>query len=99
MQDIEPKGTIIMTTSNARKLQSSERRITMTVCAERKNLKAQKLTGLFMLAVVTVSLFIGGDFSAAAVISPLALAAVFSKEKVLDFNIFENKKRLSGNIR
>ena len=40
--------------------------------------------------VVAIGLAIGGDFSAVAVIVPLALAAVFSKEKLLDFRIFSN---------
>ena len=85
-----PKGTIIMTTSNARKLQNSERRIVMTSRAKRNNLAAQKLAGVLMLAVVAIGLAVGGDFSAVAVIVPPALAAVFSKEKLLDFRIFSN---------
>ena len=80
-----------MTTSNARKLQNSERRIVMTGRRTKRNdLAAQKLAGVMMLAVVAIGLAIGGDFSAVAVIVPLALAAVFSKEKLLDFRIFSN---------
>lgn len=80
-----------MTTSNARKLQNSERRIVMIGRRTKRNdLAAQKLAGVMMLAVVAIGLAIGGDFSAVAVIVPLALAAVFSKEKLLDFRIFSN---------
>lgn len=57
---------------------------------KRNDLAAQKLAGVMMLAVVAIGLAIGGDFSAVAVIVPLALAAVFSKEKLLDFRIFSN---------
>jgi len=82
-----------MTTSNARKL-TAEKNITMTRRVSRKNnLVMQKLVGLIMLAVVAVALVIGGDFAAMVVIAPLALAAVFSKEKLLDFRIFSNDVR------
>ena len=79
-----------MTTSNARKL-NSEKNITMTRRVQRKNnLAMQKLVGVLMLAFVAAALVIGGDFSAMVVIAPLALAAVFSKEKLLDFRIFSD---------
>ncbi len=82
-----------MTTSNARKL-TAEKNITMTRRVARKNnLVMQKLAGLIMLAVVAIALVIGGDFAAMVVIAPLALAAVFSKEKLLDFRIFSDDVR------
>lgn len=79
-----------MTTSNARKLTNNERRITMTTRASGNNLAAQKLTGIIMLFLVAIALVIGGDFAAVVVLAPLALAAIFSKEKILDFRIFAN---------
>ncbi len=82
-----------MTTSNARKL-TAEKNITMTRRVARKNnLVIQKLAGLIMLAVIAVAVVIGGDVAAMVVISPFALAAVFSKEKLLDFKIFSNDVR------
>lgn len=82
---------LIMTTSNARNL-TSERNITMTRRVARKNnLVAQKLVGVIMLVLVAIAFMIGGRFVGAAVLIPFALAAVFSKEKVLDFGIFSNK--------
>lgn len=80
-----------MTTSNARKL-TVEKNITMTRRVARKNnLAAQKLVGVFMLILVAIAFMVGGHFVGAAVLLPFALAAVFSKEKVLDFGIFSNK--------
>lgn len=81
-----------MTTSNAKKLTIQEREITMS-CAKRgkngkNNLRAQKAVGFAMLVFLTVSVLIGGELSAAVILCPLALASVFSKEKLLDFRIF-----------
>ncbi|GEM_PF-3532904 len=82
-----------MTTSNARKL-TVEKNITMTRRVQRKNnLAMQKLVGIIMLIFVAVSFMIGGYFVASAVLAPFALAAVFSKEKVLDFGIFSDDVR------
>ena len=82
---------LIMTTSNARNL-NSERKITMTRRVARKNnLAAQKLVGVIMLVLVAIAFMIGGRFVGAAVLIPFALAAVFSKEKVLDFGIFQTR--------
>ncbi|MBQ7980719.1 MAG: hypothetical protein IJ305_03830, partial [Oscillospiraceae bacterium] len=83
----------IMTTSNARKI-NVEKNITMTRRVARKNkLMMQKLVGVLMLVFVAVSFMIGGHFVASAILVPFALAAVFSKEKVLDFGIFSNNVR------
>ena len=83
----------IMTTSNARNL-TAEKNITMTRRVARKNyLLAQKLAGVLMLVFVAVSFMIGGHFVASAILVPFACAALFSKEKVLDFGIFSNNVR------
>lgn len=82
-----------MTTSNARKI-NVEKNITMTRrVVRRNNLMMQKLAGILMLVFVAVCFVIGGYFVAAAVLTPFALAAVFSKKKVLDFGIFSNSVR------
>ncbi len=78
-----------MTALNERKIVNREQCITMTTRREKGDkLIHQKAAGLVMLALSAAALFWLGDFSAAAVMSPLALAAVFSKEKILDFGIF-----------
>ncbi len=48
---------------------------------------SQKIAGAVM-TVIALSAAFFGDTAAALVIVPPALAAVFSKEKILDFNIF-----------
>ena len=91
-----PKGMIYMTTSNAKNLeQVRERRITVTSQSGRrhssrsdKSLRPQKLAGGIVIAVSLAAVVFGGELSAAAVMIPPALAAVFSKEKLLDFGIF-----------
>lgn len=88
------KEMIHMTTSNAKNLdrENRERRITVTTPNSRKrpdkSLRLQKLTGGIVLAVSLAAVVFGGELSAAAVMIPPALAAVFSKEKLLDFEIF-----------
>lgn len=81
-----------MTSSNAGKINEQERNITMTtrraVRARRKPLTAQRRAGLTMLVFALTATALGGDFCAAAVLVPPALAALFSKEKLLDFGIF-----------
>lgn len=85
-----PKGMIYMTTSNARKIdrENKERKITVISRKRDKSLRMQKLAGAAVIAASLASVFIGGELSAAAVLMPPALAAVFSKDKLLDFNIF-----------
>lgn len=88
------KGTIHMTTSNAKNIdrENREQRITVTARSSRrrsdKNLCPQKLAGGTVLAVSLAAVVFGGELSAAAVMIPPALAAIFSKEKLLDFSIF-----------
>lgn len=90
-----------MTTSNAKIIErgnnkNTERRITVSSrnMASRstfradKSLRMQKLAGAAVIAAALAAVFLGGELSAAAVMIPPALAAVFSKEKLLDFNIF-----------
>ena len=81
-----------MTTSTARKIEPQAREILMTVCEKKDNLTAQKLAGLTMLVLIGFALLSGSEFAALAIVSPMALAAVFSKEKILDFGIFYIKK-------
>ena len=88
------KGMIYMTTSNAKNLdrENMERKITVTTKSSQrrsdKSLRPQKLTGSVVLAVSLAAVVFGGELSAAAVMIPPALAAIFSKEKLLDFGIF-----------
>lgn len=86
-----------MTTSTARKIEPQAREIVMTVCEKKdafaaQNLAAQKLAGLAMLVLIGFALLSGTELAALAIVAPMALAAVFSKEKVLDFGIFGVKK-------
>ena len=80
-----------MTTSTARKIEPKTE-ILMTVCEKKDNLAAQKLAGLAMLVLIGFALISGTELAALAIVSPMALAAVFSKEKVLDFGIFTVKR-------
>ncbi len=48
---------------------------------------SQKIAGAVM-TVIALSAALFGGMTAALIIVPPALAAVFSKEKILDFNIF-----------
>ncbi len=84
---------LITMTSNAKRITAANRNITMTTrvkSARKSELMLQKLVGAAMLIFVALSLSVGGYFVAALVIAPFALAAVFSKEKVLDFGIFSD---------
>lgn len=76
----------------ARKIEPQAREIVMTVCEKKDELTAQKLAGLAMLVLIGFALLSGTELSALAIVAPMALAAVFSKEKVLDFGIFCIKK-------
>lgn len=91
-----------MTTSNAKRLEELNRARRITVSSNSagnsvrtskaarsdKSLRPQKLVGGIVLAVSLAAAAFGGELSAAAVMAPPALAAVFSKEKLLDFGIF-----------
>lgn len=92
-----PKGKIYMTTSNAKNLDCENRecRITVTTQSSRKHsnrsdksLRPQKLVGGIVFAVSLSAAVFGGELSAAVIMIPPALAAIFSKEKLLDFEIF-----------
>ena len=86
-------------TSNARVLTHEEKNIVMTKVGKRSDLKAQKISGAVMLAAVGASVFIGGDASALIMLAPMALAAMFSKEKLMDFGIFPAKGSHENNTR
>lgn len=80
-----------MTTSTARKIEPQAREIVMTVCERKNDLAAQKLAGLAMLVLIGLALLSGTEAVALAIVAPMALTAVLSKEKVLDFGIFRYK--------
>lgn len=80
-----------MTSSNARIIAEERKDIVMTGRSRKNSLAAQKIAGTVMLAVISAAVAVGGEFSAAVVIVPMALAAVFSKEKLMDFGIFTRK--------
>lgn len=91
-----------MTTSNAKNLDCENRecRITLTTQSSRKHsnrsdksLRPQKLVGGIVFAVSFSAAIFGGELSAAAIMIPPALAAIFSKEKLLDFGIFGNSRK------
>lgn len=90
-----------MTTSNAKIIErenkentekiitvSSRNRTNRAAFRADKGLRMQKLAGTAAIIAALAAVFLGGELSAAAVMIPPALAAVFSKEKLLDFNIF-----------
>lgn len=89
---VQRERTIFMTTSTARKIEPQAREIVMTVCEKKDTLKAQRLAGFAMLVLIGFALLSGTELSALAIVAPMAFAAVFSKEKVLDFGIFWCKK-------
>lgn len=78
-----------MTGSNAKILMPEAKKITMTVRRKKASLIPQKLAGSIMLIFIAAA--VSGGVSAALVLAPMALAAVFSKQKLMDFNIFSNK--------
>lgn len=89
---MQKERTIFMITGAARKIEPQAREIVMTVCEKENDLAAQKLAGLVMLVLIGFALLSGTELAALAIVAPMALAAVFSKEKVLDFGIFGVKK-------
>lgn len=94
---VQRERTIFMNTGAARKIEPQTREIVMTVCKNKddlavQSLTAQRLAGLAMLILIGFALLSGTELAALAIVSPMALAAVFSKEKLLDFGIFCIKK-------
>lgn len=65
----------------------------------RKNpLFAQKLAGTVMSVMIVAALMLGGEFTGMILLAPMAAAAVFSKQKLMDFGIFFKKtEKLSEN--
>ena len=80
-----------MTSSNARIITEERKEIVMTVKRRKNPLAAQRLAGMAVLLIVFMAVAVGGELSAAVVLAPMALASVFSKEKLLDFGIFAKK--------
>ena len=80
-----------MTSSNARSITEERKAIIMTNRSRRNNLAAQKIAGAAVLAMTAAMTAVYGEFSAALIIVPMALAAMFSKEKLMDFVIFTRK--------
>lgn len=89
---VQMERTIFMMNSTARKIEPQTRKIVMTVCKKRDDLAAQRLAGAVMLVLIGFTLISGTELAALAIVAPMALAAVFSKEKVLDFGIFRIKR-------
>ena len=83
---------IKMTGSNAKVLTPEENKIRVTVRRKRDSLIMQKLAGAAMLIFIAVSVPVGGSASASVILAPMALAAMFSKQKLMDFGIFERKQ-------
>ena len=81
-----------MTGSNAKVLTAEENKIRVTVRRKRDSLIMQKLAGAAMLIFIAVSMPMGGSVSASVILAPMALAAVFSKQKLMDFGIFARKQ-------
>lgn len=86
------RGTIKMTGSNAKVLTAEENKIKVTVRRKKDSLIMQKLAGGAMLIFITAAMFCGGSVSASVILAPMAFAAVFSKQKLMDFGIFETKR-------
>ena len=80
-----------MTSSNARVITEERKAIVMTGRSRRNSLAAQKIAGGIVLAMAAAITAVCGEASAAAVLVPMALAAVFSREKLMDFGIFTRK--------
>ena len=86
------KGMIVMTGSNARVINVERKEIVMTSRKRRNSLAGQKLAGAVMLLLIFILTVIGGELSATAIVAPMALAALFSRRKVMDFGIFSERK-------
>ena len=80
-----------MTSSNARVITEARKEIVMNSRSRKNNLAAQKISGIIVLITAAAMTALGGEASAAALLVPMALAAVFSKEKIMDFGIFARK--------
>ena len=80
-----------MTSSNARVITEERKNIVMTDSRRKNSLAAQKIAGAAMLALTAAATALSGEISALVVLAPMALAAVFSREKLMDFGIFARK--------
>lgn len=84
---------IVMTTGAARKIEPQTRNIALTVYKRQNSLLAQRLTGAAMLLLIAVSVTVWTELSGLLVLAPMAAAAVFSKEKLMDFRVFRRTSR------
>lgn len=84
-----------MNTGAARKIaqQNRQRNIVLTVYKRRDGLLAQRLTGAAVLLLSLVTLSWGTELSGFLMLAPMAAAAVFSKEKLMDFRVFRGTSR------
>lgn len=89
---VQIQEAIKMTGSNAKILASEEKKITVTVRRKKNQLVLQKLAGAAMLILIGTAMSAGEEASAAAILAPMAFAALFSKEKLMDFGAFYRKK-------
>lgn len=54
-------------------------------------LAVQKLAGIAMLVLIAAALAAGGELAGIAILTPMAVSAIFSKQKLMDFGIFSRK--------
>lgn len=85
-----------MNTNTARKIISQPKNIVLTVYKKQDGLFAQRLAGAAMLLLIFVSVAAGTEFAGLLLTAPMAAAAVFSKEKLMDFRIFRVTSRQCG---
>ena len=88
IRTVKKKGMIPMTGSNAKILETEKKAIVMTHRPKKNSLAAQKFAGAAALAAAAAGTFAGNEFAALLIIAPMALAAILSKEKIMDFGIF-----------
>lgn len=91
--NVQIEREIAMNTSTARKIISQPKNIVLTVYKKQEGLFAQRLAGAAMLLLIFVSVTAGTEFAGLLLIAPMAAAAVFSKEKLMDFRIFGGTSR------
>lgn len=87
---------IIMNTGAARKIAQQSHRprnIVLTVYKRQDGLLAQRLAGAAMLLLALVQIGWGTELSGLVILAPMAAAAIFSKEKLMDFRVFRGTSR------
>lgn len=91
--NVQIERAIAMNTNTARKIISQPKNIILTVYKKQDGLLAQRLAGAAMLLLIFVSVTAGTEFAGLLLVAPMAAAAVFSKEKLMDFRIFRGTSR------